>query len=201
MAKRVKAKPKKIKRAAKKAKLISKNAKAVSRKPKVQKLKAIPDAYKAAIPYLIVNDGVAAIDFYKRAFGATEVMRFDMPGGKIAHAEMKIGDSLFMLADEFPEMGAVSPSTVGGTPVSVMVYVNDVDSFFAKAISEGAREERAVEDKFYGDRSGNLLDPFGHKWTFSTHKEDVSIEEMKRRMAEMQTQAADTASPSEPDNL
>ncbi len=185
MAKRAKTKSKKAKRTAKKTKAVSKKARAVSRKPKVQKLKAIPDAYRGATPYLIVNDGTAAIDFYKRAFGAVEVMRFDMPDGKIGHAEMKIGDSLFMLADEAPEMGAVSPATVGGTPVSMMVYVNDVDSFFAKALAEGAREERTVEDKFYGDRSGNLVDPYGHKWTFSTHKEDVSPEEMKRRMSEM----------------
>lgn len=185
MAKVAKTKSKKVKRTAKKTKPVSKKIKAVSRKPAAPKIKAIPDAYKAATPYLIVNDGTAAIDFYKRAFGAVEVMKFDMPGGKIGHAEMKIGNSLFMLADEAPEMGAVSPATVGGTPVSMMVYVNDIDLFFAKALAEGAREERAVEDKFYGDRSGNLIDPYGHKWTFATHKEDVSPEEMKRRMSEM----------------
>jgi len=146
-------------------------------------VKPIPDNYHAVTPYLVVQGAAKAIDFYKKVFGAQEVMRMPGPGGKIGHAEIKIGDSIIMLADEHPEMDAHAPQSFGGTPVSLLVYVTDVDSVFKQAVSAGAKELRPVKDQFYGDRSGVITDPFGHKWTVSTHVEDVSAEEMKRRMA------------------
>ena len=144
-----------------------------------------PDGYHTATPYLVVNGGARAIEFYKQAFGATEVVRMDAPGGKIGHAEVKIGDSHIMLADEYPEMDALSPQTIGGTPVGLCLYVEDCDAVFKRAISLGAKSLKPLEDQFYGDRSGTILDPFGHKWTVATHKEDVSPEEMKKRAAAM----------------
>src|ERR1700730_13009074 len=143
--------------------------------------KPIPDGYHTATPYLIIGGAGDAIEFYKKAFGATELFRFAMPGGKIGHAEIKIGDSPIMLADEFPEMGYKGPQTLGGSPVSIMIYVEDVDTVFNRAVSSGASIKEAVQDKFYGDRMGTLTDPFGHVWHVSTHKEDVSVEEMRRR--------------------
>jgi PhnB protein len=148
-------------------------------------VKPIPDGYHTATPYLIVKGAAGAIDFYRRAFGATELLRVPM-GDRIGHAEIKIGDSIIMLADEAPDWDAHSPQSLGGTPVGIMLYVEDVDSRFAKAIAAGAKEVRPVTDQFYGDRSGTLLDPYGHKWTIGTHKEDVSPEELDRRMAAMQ---------------
>lgn len=145
----------------------------------------IPDAYRTVTPYLIVNDAAAAIEFYKKAFGATEFMRMPSPGGKIMHAEVRIGSGPVMLADEFPQMGALSPRPVGGTSVYLLVYVEDVDAVFAQAIAAGAKAVRPVQDQFYGDRSGTVTDPFGHQWTLSTHKEDVSEEELQKRMAAM----------------
>jgi PhnB protein len=145
------------------------------------KVKARPDGYHTATPYLIVNNAAAAIDFYKRAFGATELVRMDMPGGRIGHAEIKIGDSPIMLADEFPEMNARGPHAIGGTPVSIMLYVDDVDAIAKRAQEAGAKVTRPVEDMFYGDRTGGLEDPFGHQWHIATHKEDVPPEEMERR--------------------
>ena len=147
------------------------------------KVKHIPDGYHTVTPYLIVNDGVRALDFYQRAFGAKERMRMPQPDGRIGHAEVEIGDSRIMLADEFPEMDARSPKTVGGSPVSIMLYVEDVDAVFKQAIGAGAREVRPVADQFYGDRLGSLQDPFGHKWHIATHKEDLSLEEIKKRAA------------------
>jgi PhnB protein len=147
-------------------------------------VKPIPDGYHTATPYLIVHDGARALDFYKKAFSAEEVMRFPTPGGKVGHAEIRIGDSPIMLADEYPEMGAKSPKTLGGTPVSLMLYVEDVDARYKQAIAAGAKEFQPVTDKFYGDRSGCLTDPFGHQWTIATHKEDLSGEEIGRRMQE-----------------
>jgi PhnB protein len=144
-------------------------------------VKHIPDGYHTATPYLIVNDGVAAIEFYKKAFGATEVMRMPAPGGKLGHAEIKIGDSPIMLADEFPSMGAVSPKSLGGTPVSLLLYFKDADAQIAQAVAAGAKVKREVKDQFYGDRSGTVEDPFGHVWTVATHKEDLSPEEMNKR--------------------
>lgn len=142
----------------------------------------IPEGYHSVTPYLIIKGAARALEFYRDAFGATELLRMDAPGGMIGHAEIRIGDSMIMLADEAPEMGYVSPETLGGTPVSLMLYVEDVDSMFPRAIAAGARETRPLEDQFYGDRSGTLSDPFGHVWTIATHREDVSPDEMQRRM-------------------
>jgi PhnB protein len=147
-------------------------------------VKPIPDGYHTATPYLIVQNASKAIDYYKKAFGATELMRMPGPGGKIVHAELKVGDSPIMLSDEHPEMGHRSAQTLGGTPVGIMLYVNDVDAVFKQAISAGGTVQRAVEDQFYGDRSGTLVDPFGLNWTVATHKEDVPPQEMEKRMQE-----------------
>jgi PhnB protein len=144
--------------------------------------KPIPDGYHSATPYLIVNGAAEAIDFYKRAFGATELLRMADSKGGIAHAEIKIGDSVIMFADENPNMGYRGPRSLGGSTVSIMLYVADVDSTFERAVKEGARAQRPVADQFYGDRSGTLEDPFGHFWTIATHIEDVAPEEMKRRV-------------------
>ena len=144
-------------------------------------VKTIPDGYHSVTPYLIISGAGEAIDYYKKAFGATELLRMPAPGGKVGHAEIKIGDSPIMLADEFPEMGYKSPKTLGGSPVSLMIYVADVDTVFDQAIAAGGKVQRPVKDQFYGDRSGTLEDPFGHVWHVATHKEDVSAEEMERR--------------------
>lgn len=147
-------------------------------------VKAIPDGYEGITPYLVCKNAESAIDFYTRAFGATELFRIGVPG-MVGHAEMKLGNSIFMLADEAPEMDALSPATIGGSPVGMMIYVEDVDAFTTKAIAEGLEVLKPVADQFYGDRSGHFKDPFGHKWTFSTHIEEISVEEMKRRAAEL----------------
>ena len=144
-------------------------------------VKPIPDGYHTVTPYLIVKGAAKALDFYAKALGATELFRMPGPGGQIMHAEIKIGDSPIMLADEFPDMGAVSPQSLGGSPVGIMLYVPDVDALSAQAIAAGAKVLRPIADQFYGDRSCTIEDPFGHKWTISTHKEDVSPEEMERR--------------------
>lgn len=146
--------------------------------------KAIPDGYEGITPYLICKNAEAAIDFYAKAFGATEIMRMGKPG-MVGHAEMKIGNAIFMLADEHPEIGALSPQSIGGSPVSLYVYVEDVDSFTEKAIAEGLKVLKPVADQFYGDRSGQFEDPFGHKWGFATHVEDIAPEEMKARAASL----------------
>jgi PhnB protein len=143
--------------------------------------KPIPEGYHSVTPYLIITGAAEAIDYYKKAFGATELFRMPAPGGKIGHAEIKIGDSPIMLADEHPEMGYKSPRTLGGTPTSIMIYVADVDTVFDQAIAAGGKAQRPVKDQFYGDRSGTLEDPFGHVWHVATHKEDVSADEMERR--------------------
>jgi PhnB protein len=147
----------------------------------------IPDGYPRVTPYLIVDGADAAIDFYKSVLGASERMRMDGPDGRVGHAELEIGDSVVMLADEHPEMGIRGPRTVGGTPVSLHVYVEDTDSVFAQALESGAKSLQAVEDKFYGDRSGSFEDPFGHHWHVATHVEDISPEEMSKRAAETTT--------------
>jgi PhnB protein len=149
------------------------------------KAKPIPDGYHTITPYLVVKGAAKAIDFYKKAFGATELSRMDGPNGTIAHAELKIGDSPIMLADEAPQMGYSAPAPNSRTPVGLMIYVEDVDKTAARAIAAGIKTERPVEDQFYGERSGNFIDPFGHRWTIATHKEDVSKEEMDRRMSAM----------------
>ncbi len=145
----------------------------------------VPAGYHTVTPYIIVRNAAKALDWYKSVFGAQEVMRFPGPGGKIMHAEIQIGDSHIMLADEFPQMNAVSPQTVGGTSVGIMIYVEDTDAVFNKAVENGARVLQKPEDKFYGDRNATIYDPFGHMWYLSTHKEDVTPEEMQRRMAAM----------------
>jgi PhnB protein len=147
------------------------------------KVKPIPEGYHSVTPYLIIKNAADAIEFYKKAFGATELFRVDQPDGKIGHAEIKIGDSPIMLSDEFPEMGHRGPQALGGSPVSIMLYVEDVDAVVNRATTAGAKLDRPVEDKFYGDRAGSLTDPFGHIWHIGTHKEDVSPEEMEKRAA------------------
>jgi PhnB protein len=144
-------------------------------------IKPVPDGYHAVTAYLIVSEGAKAIDFYKRAFGASESMRMSGPEGKVGHAEIRIGDSAIMLADEHPDMGYRSPLSLGGTPVSLLLYVEDVDRRFRQALDAGAKVLRPIENQFYGDRSGTLQDPFGHIWTLATRVEDVSAEEMQRR--------------------
>jgi PhnB protein len=151
-------------------------------------VKAIPDNYPRVCAYLVVDGAAAAIDFYTKILGATERLRLPAPGGKVGHAELQIGDSVVMLADEFPEMNAIGPKTIGGTPVSLVVYVESVDETFRQALEAGATELEAPSDRFYGERSGEFLDPFGHRWSVMTHIEDVSPEELQRRMAEMGSQ-------------
>lgn len=147
--------------------------------------KPIPDGYHSVTPYIVVDGAAKAIDFYKQAFGAEEVLRMPIPGDeKLGHAEIRIGDSVIMLSDEWPDHGMLGPKARGGPTSSLMIYVEDCDASFARAIEAGASEERAVEDQFYGDRSGSVIDPFGHRWTISTHKEDLSEAELQRRMAE-----------------
>ena len=147
-------------------------------------VKPIPEGYHSVTPYLTINGAAQALEFYKTAFGATELFRMEH-GGKIGHAEIKIGDSPIMLADEFPEMGNRSPVSLGGSSVGIMIYVDDVDKIYNQAIAAGGKEVKPLQDQFYGDRSGTLTDPFGHIWTVATHKEDVSPEEIERRLAAM----------------
>ena len=148
-------------------------------------VKHIPDGYHTAIPYLVVDGAAKALEFYTQAFGAKELMRMPGPDGKIGHAEIMVGDSHIMLADEHPEQGHRGPKSYGGSPVGIMLYVEDVDTMFRTALSLGATETRPVENQFYGDRMGSLTDPFGHNWMLATHFEDVSPEEMERRMKDM----------------
>ena len=148
-------------------------------------VKPIPEGYHSVTPYLCVKGAAAAIDFYKKAFGAKELLRMPAPGEKIGHAEIQIGDSHVMLADEFPEMGFLSPQSVGGSPVMMHLYVEDVDITANKAVAAGAKVTRPVADQFYGDRGGQVEDPFGHKWYVGTHKEDVPPDELQRRAAAM----------------
>jgi PhnB protein len=145
-------------------------------------VKPIPEGYHSVTPYLIIEGAGDAIEFYKKAFGATELFRFPTPDGKIGHAEIRIGDSPVMLADAYPDMGYNSPKSLGGSPVSLMIYVADVDTVFNQAVQAGATVKEAVSEKFYGDRIGSLIDPFGHVWHVATHKEDVSLEEMEKRV-------------------
>ena len=144
--------------------------------------KAIPDGYEGITPYLICRNAESAIDFYIRAFGATELFRIGEPG-MVGHAELKISNAIIMLADEYEPQGVVSPETLGGTPVMLMVYVENVDDFAEKAVAEGLKVLRPIEDQFYGDRAGQFVDPFGHKWTFATHVEDLTPEEINQRAA------------------
>ena len=148
-------------------------------------VKPIPDGYPRVTPYLIVDGAERAIDLYKKVFGASERMRMPAPDGKIGHAELELGDSLIMLADEAPDMDIRGPGSIGGSPVIVSVYVDDVDATFARAVSEGAKPLREPENQFYGDRTASFEDPFGHHWSVASHVEDVSPGEMARRAAEM----------------
>jgi PhnB protein len=149
-------------------------------------VKPIPDDYPQITPYLVIDGAAAAIDFYKEVFGTTERLRMGGPDGRIGHAELQLGNALVMLADEYPEMNIRSPRAYGGSGTNVSVYVTDVDAVHAKALSLGATEDRAVQDQFYGDRTGSFTDPWGHKWSVATHVEDVSPEEMQKRAAAME---------------
>lgn len=142
----------------------------------------IPDEFPRVTPYLCCKGAAEAIDFYTSIFGGTERMRMPAPDGRVGHAEVQIGNSILMLSDEYPEMGARSPKSLGGTPVTLLIYVEDVDNTVARALEAGAKELRPVENRFYGDRSGEIEDPFGHRWSVASHVEDVPPEEMQRRM-------------------
>src|SRR5690606_15696101 len=143
---------------------------------------AVPSGHHTVAPYLAIQNAIEALEFYKKAFGATEVYRLIMPDGRLGHAEIQLGASIIMLSDEFPEYGGKAPSTLGGSPVCIHLYVEDVDTFFQTALAAGAKERKPVMDQFYGDRSGQLEDPYGHLWWVATRKEDVSPEEMQRRV-------------------
>jgi len=149
------------------------------------KVNAIPDGFHGATPYLCCRDAHKAIDFYKQAFGATEIMRMTDASGRIGHAEIKIGEAIIMLSDEHPDMGIRSPQTIGGSTVTIHLYVPDVDAFAQRAVAAGTKVLRPVDNQFYGDRSGGFEDPFGHRWIFSTHVEDVSPQEVANRYAAM----------------
>jgi PhnB protein len=161
------------------------------------KVNAIPQGYHSVTPYLVVDDGRRAIEYYKQAFGAKAVVQMAGPGGKIGHAELKIGDSMIMLSDEMPGSGNRSPKSLGGSPVTIFLYVEDVDSTFNEAVKAGAKADKPPQDMFWGDRFGALTDPFGHSWALATHIEDVTPEEMKKRseafMAQMSQGAAQSA--------
>jgi PhnB protein len=157
-------------------------------------VKPIPDGYHTVTPYIIVKGCAAALDWYKRAFGAEERYRCPLPDGRIGHAEIKIGDSIMMLADEMPEWNAKSPQTLGGTPFGICLYVLDSDASFQRAVAAGATVERPIADQFYGDRSGTIIDPYGHKWTLSTHNREVSMEEIERAMKSFTGKGADGCS-------
>ena len=144
-------------------------------------VKPIPEGYHTVTPYLIIEGAADAIEFYQKAFGATELFRFPAPDGKVGHAEIKIGDSPVMLADAYPAMGYNGAKSLGGSPVSLMIYVDDVDAIFDRAVAAGATVKEGLSDKFYGDRMGTVIDPFGHVWHIATHKEDVPFEEMEKR--------------------
>ena len=143
-------------------------------------VKAIPKGYNTITPNLVLRDAAKAIDFYRKAFGAEEVMTFPAPGGKVMHAELRIGDSVVMLGDEMPEMGSSSPATYGGSPVSFYVYLDKVDAAWKRAVDAGAKVVRPLSDTFWGDRTGLLEDPFGHRWSLAQHVKDVTPEEIKK---------------------
>jgi PhnB protein len=156
-------------------------------------VKPIPEGYHAVTPYLIIKGAAEAIEFYKTAFGAQEIVKMPMPDGRIGHAEIKIGDSMLMLAEEMEEMGFRSPASLNGCPVGFVIYVEDVDTEFQRALDAGATITRPLENKFYGDRMGSVRDPFGYEWSLGTHIEDVAPEEMNRRMEEEHAKMATAA--------
>ncbi len=191
MAKKVKSKPKKVKV----------KIKVKARKPKAKKKKSVPgvpEGFSTATPHLIVRDCAQALEFYKKAFGAKETVRMDGPGGKILHAEIKIGDSHLFLADEMPEWGSKSPLSIGGTASSVCLYVPDADAVFNQAVAAGAKVAMPLADQFWGDRYGKLTDPFGHAWAVATHLEDLTPEEMKKRQEVAMAQMAQQQHPGNP---
>ena len=148
-------------------------------------VKPIPAGHHTVTPYLAIKNGAKALEFYKKAFGAKVVSRLMMPDGRLGHAEIRLGDSLIMLSDEFPEYGGTSPQRLGGSPVCLHLYVRNVDAFFKRAVRAGAKALKPVMDQFYGDRSGQLKDPFGHLWWVATHKEDVPQKELEKRVKTM----------------
>ena len=158
-------------------------------------VKPIPEGYHAVTPYLIIKDAAEAIEFYKTAFGAQELVRMSMPDGKIGHAEIKIGDSILMLGEEVEEMGFRSPQALGGCPVGFVIYIEDVDTEFQRALDAGATVSRPLENKFYGDRMGSVRDPFGYEWSLGTHIEDVTPEEMHKRMEAEHAKMAAASNP------
>ena len=154
------------------------------------KVKPIPDGFRTVTPHLVVRDAAKAIEFYKKAFGAKELFRMPGPAGKLGHAEIQIGDSRLMLADEFPEFGTKSPQALGGSPVNIFLYVEDADKVFNQAVAAGATVTMPLADQFWGDRYGKFADPFGHQWSVATHVEDVAPEEMGKRAAKAMGQGA-----------
>ncbi len=156
-------------------------------------VKPVPDGYHTLTPFLTVRDAAAAIEFYKQAFGAQERGIMRGPDGKVMHAEIKIGDSVIMLSDEFPEFGALSPQAIGGSPMGLHIYIDGVDAAFDRAVKAGAQVEMPVMDQFWGDRYGRLKDPFGHKWSIATHTKDLSMDEMKQGMDEAMANMGKTA--------
>jgi PhnB protein len=157
------------------------------------KVNAIPPGYHSITPYLVVNEASRAIEFYKQAFGAKETVRMGGPGGKVGHAELKIGDSMLMLSDEMPGSGTRSPQSLGGSPVSIFMYVESVDSVFNQAVKAGVKADMPPQDMFWGDRFGKLTDPFGHSWAIATHIEDVAPQEMEKRAQAAMAQMAQGA--------
>lgn len=154
------------------------------------RVKPVPEGYHTATPALVVDNASKALEFYAKALGAKEKMRSDGPGGKIMHAEFQVGDSIFMLADEFPDMGSRSPKTLGGSTGGIWLYVPDVDASYRRAMAAGATSIAAPEDMFWGDRHARIRDPFGHEWSIASHKEDLSPKEMEKRAAEFYAQMA-----------
>lgn len=172
------------KKARGKARPARKVARKAARKPARKKVEAVPRASGALVPGLAVRDGAAAIAFYVKAFGAKELSRMSSPDGKIMHAELRLGDRVLFLGDESPEMGAPSPQTLGGSPVSLMHYVKDVDAVYARAVAAGAKPVMPPADMFWGDRFGQVTDPFGHRWALATHQADLTPKQMKKAMDE-----------------
>jgi PhnB protein len=153
-------------------------------------VKPTPEGHRTVAPYLAIKSAASALEFYKKAFGAIETYKLVLPDGRVGHAEIRLGDSLIMLSDEFPEFGGKAPEALGGSPVSIHLYVDDVDAFFNRAVAAGARELKPIADQFYGDRSGQIEDPFGHLWWVATHKEDVAPAEMQKRVRALFARAA-----------
>ena len=186
MAKKAKSKPKKVK----KVKIRAKAGKPMANKVKPKITKGVPEGFSTVTPHLNVRDADQALEFYKKAFGAKVTVRMPGPGGKVLHAEIKIGDSHLFLADEMPEWGSRSPLTIGGTATAVCLYVEDADTVFDQAVAAGAKVLMPLQDQFWGDRYGKLMDPYGHEWAVATHLEDLTPEEMKKRQEVAMAQMA-----------